>query len=109
LTAPGGNVGARVAPSFPTNEHGQSYGSALYVNSPADEPDLIRAAATNGREGYVKKVELDEASGANVANPEEAVAYQKRMDEAAARGETFHVNVYESDGVTVIGEFLIQP
>lgn len=94
------------APDYPENDSGLSFGSAAEAPSPDQEPDLISAVATNGREGYVLKSELDDANGSAVAaefsTPEEALAWQ-----AAQSGEDRTVPVYAEDGVTVIGEFVI--
>lgn len=44
---------------YSLNDAGETYGSALYAASSADEPDLIQAYGVDGTEGYVKKVDLD--------------------------------------------------
>jgi hypothetical protein len=82
------------------NARGETYG----VAGDGSEPDLISAIATNGREGYVRRSELDAAAGANASTPAEALAWQD-----AHAGETFHIPVYESDGETVIGSFQVGP
>lgn len=93
-------------PTYAVNQDGLTYGSARQANSPGTEPDLIQAVATNGAEGYVLKSDLDEANGTTAAesftSPEEALAWQ--VNEGAADRS---IPVYRSDGVTVIGEFLI--
>ena len=43
---------------WPTNEQGQTYGSAGLAKSPDDEPDLI-AVASDGKKGYCYKADLD--------------------------------------------------
>lgn len=94
------------APTYPVNPSGQSFGSAANANSPENEPDLIAVIATSGRSGYVLKSELDEANGTTAANsftsPQDAVTWQ----ETAGKYDRA-ISVYESDGKTVIGEFLI--
>ncbi len=80
------------------NARGETYG----VVGDGSEPDLIAAIATNGRWGYVRRSELDEAAGANPSTPAEALAWQD-----AHAGETFFIPVYESDGETVIGSFRV--
>jgi hypothetical protein len=94
------------APSYDLNDSGQSYGSAAQATSPANEPDLIAAQTTDGKEGYVRKSDLDRASGATAAKsfktPAEALAWQ------AAEGRIDHpIPVYEKDGKTVIGMFVV--
>lgn len=91
--------------SFPVNAAGQTYGRSGGALDPTQEPDLILAEATNGKVGYVEKEALDEATGANVASPEEAIVWQEQQ---AARGPV-EIPVYESDGRTVVGAFQIQP
>ncbi|MDR1392912.1 MAG: hypothetical protein LBJ62_02940 [Bifidobacteriaceae bacterium] len=66
--------------TFPTNANGQSYGSAMYVDSPDEEPELIFAVATNGIEGYIYKTDLD----VKAANPSEAAAMQQTRRLGAA-------------------------
>jgi len=86
-----------------------TYGSVATANDPADEPELILATATNGRKGYVKKADLADVTGENVANPGEAVAFQERMDKAAANGEVFYIPVYDVNGKAVVGQFVVSP
>lgn len=84
------------------NEHGQTYG----VMNERGTPDLVAVIATNGREGYVLGTELDGATGVTAArdftSPEDALAWQEER-----KGKVFILPVYESDGVTEIGEFVI--
>ena len=92
-------------PNYPVNAVGQSYGQIEIDVLPEFEPDLILATATNGREGYIETAELDAITGANVSSPEEAVAWQLEQDAASPKPTT--INVYESDGSTVVGSFLV--
>lgn len=87
--------------NWPANARGQSYGSALFADSPDDEPDLIMATATNGKDGYVLKTDLD---GPTPGTPEEALSRQ-----AERAGKVRVIPVYGVDGVTIIGEFVIDP
>ena len=87
------------AQPFGTNSAGETFGSALGSKSIASEPDLIAARATNGKDGYVKKADLEQ--GSNFKSPAAAIAWSK----AHANGYTIHV--YASDGVTVIGQFQV--
>lgn len=88
-----------VAPVFPVNKNGQTYGSDADCNSPDTEPDLIRAIGVDGTEGYVLYKDLikDQSN-----TPEDTVAYTK---EHAGKYEL--VPLYASDGITVIGQFEI--
>jgi hypothetical protein len=85
-----------------TNEQGQSYG----VENSKGSPDLVAVIATNGKTGYAFRTDLDDADGTNAAetfkSPEDAIAWQK-----ARQGMTFRVPVYESDGTTLVGEFVV--
>jgi hypothetical protein len=81
-----------------TNANGDTYGVA---KDDGGEPDLIATYATNGRSGYAYADELD---GYQPTSPADALRWQEEHgDESRA------VTVYESDGETVIGEFVIQP
>ncbi len=86
-----------------TNGSGQTYGA----ENPDGIPDLIAVVATNGREGYVHRAELEEANGTAAAreftSPEDAIKWQEER-----AGKTFTVPVYEADGTTQIGEFVIE-
>jgi hypothetical protein len=85
------------------NSAGQTYG----VQNDAGTPDLIAVVATNGREGYVHRDELEEADGTAAAreftSPEQALQWQEER-----AGKTFSVPVYEADGTTLIGEFVLK-
>lgn len=85
------------------NNNGQSYG----VENSRGAPDLVAVTATNGLTGYVLRDDLEEADGTaaarNFKSPADALAWQ---DENA--GVVHRIPVYEPDGSTVIGEFLIQ-
>ena len=99
-----GEPGARVdqdrgTTDWPRNESGLTYGSAAEAQSPDDEPDLILAYATNGELGYVKRTDLVPPSP---SSPEEALARQEAMGDG-----TEEIPVYEVDGVTQIGVFII--
>jgi hypothetical protein len=84
------------------NEAGQTYGPAGGSGSPEDEPDLIAARATNGKKGYILKTDqflIDMTGGTTQAELDEYINVTGRADRL--------IPVYESDGKTVIGEFLI--
>lgn len=97
-------VTARYAASSETawkvNNKGDTYG----VSNSHGDPDLIAALATNGRQGYVYRTDLDYAGGPPPTSPAEAAARTK-----ANQGKTFTVPVYASDGTTQIGLFLVGP
>lgn len=77
-----------------TNEHGQTYGTL--PDGPNDPtPDLVRVVATNGQTGYCR--DKDTLGPC----PRDAEANTK----ACLRGYT--IPVYESDGTTQIGEFVV--
>ena len=91
-------------PIFETNASGQTYGSLTEVDGRIVEPDLVRAEATNGVIGYISNDELKKAQGhpSNFRSPEEALKWQE------ARGaSSTTVAVYESDGTTKVGQFVI--
>lgn len=72
--------------NFPRNSRGQTYGSMVKSDELGETPDLVEALATNGKVGYVRLDEL------------EAPSSESRQ----AR----YLPVYESDGVTVIGQYV---
>jgi len=47
------------ATAWPTNANGQTYGSKHFAKTPEDESDLIAVVATNGKEGYCLKTDLE--------------------------------------------------
>lgn len=93
-------------PTYKSNAAGETYGSALNAISPATEPDLIQAVASNGKVGYVRKSELDRADGSTAAQsfktPADALAWQQSV----GLGDQT-VNVYAEDGTTVLGAFAV--
>lgn len=91
-------------PTYALNEQELTVGTLAGTISPGTEPDLILAVATNGREGYVYKRDLDAADGTTAMkefkSPEDALAWQKE------RGtKTIVIPVYLEDGKTVVGQF----
>jgi hypothetical protein len=104
-------AGSQPGPVWPTNAAGETYGSALpavRLGLPRSEfPDLISAGLRDGKRGYVRRTELDVASGMPgivAQTPGEKAAAQAQ---AQAAGERTLVPVYEQDGVTVIGTFVV--
>ena len=86
----------RETTDWAVNENGDTYG----VINENGEPDLIAVSATNGRDGYAYAADLN---GPMPSSPEEATTWNE------THGGTRAVPVYESDGETVIGEFVIGP
>ena len=76
------------------NAHGQTYG----VQNQHGVPDLIAAIATNGRAGYVYSAELQHAEG-TPTTPAQAIAGNNRRPST--------ITVYQSDGHTPIGTFIV--
>ncbi|MGN6426293.1 MAG: hypothetical protein ACTHMF_05695 [Leifsonia sp.] len=84
------------------NESGQSYGA---IND-RGAPDLVAVTATNGRDGYVRRTDLEDADGATAArsftSPADALRWQEEN-----RGVVHRIPVFEADGTTRVGEFTI--
>ena len=80
---------------YEINSNGQTYGigDAEYVE---DLPDLMSAMGDNGKLGYIYTSELLKTPSC----PEEAVAYQKALENGEYTPRV--LNVYASDGKTVI-------
>jgi hypothetical protein len=87
----------QITTAWKVNANGQTYG----VANSHGAPDLIAAIATNGRQGYIKKIQLDAAGCSNVTSPAEAIKCQQ-----AHSGTTSDIPVYNSDGKTQIGQFV---
>jgi len=81
-----------------TNAEGNTYG---VMKPDGSQPDLVATYATNGRSGYVYADELD---GYQATSPADALRWQEEHGD-----EKRSVTVYESDGQTVVGEFIIEP
>lgn len=88
--------------AWPVNAFGESYGNALYATSPQDEPDLLTATSTEGARGYVRRTELEAADG---TAPLRQGAVPGALPSRDAADRT--VAVYQLDGRTEIGRFLI--
>ncbi|UOR01631.1 hypothetical protein MUN77_16180 [Leucobacter allii] len=73
-------------------------GVTFGLHNERGDPELVAALATNGRPGYVY---AEDVQGETPASPEEAA-------ELTGKGlEDRVIPVYEADGITVIGEFVI--
>ena len=84
---------------FKTNQNGQTYGS-LSGHTSEDSPNLIWARGIDGTSGYVKSSDL---FGPTPSSPEEALKLQE-LEEAKG---LYTIPLYDSDGETVIGEFMM--
>ena len=90
--------------SFPRNKAGLTYGSSSDTEY-GDEPDLIAVEATNGKMGYILKVDLQELDRSGVQNLDEAIRSSTSYNEKASKAfiETlaqeigFDVNVISSN------------
>lgn len=80
------------------NAQGETFG--VSGSAEAGEPDLVAVEATNGKTGYAKASDLE--GGPMPTSPEDALARQEANKEGNVT-----IPVYESDGITVIGEFTI--
>lgn len=80
------------------NANGDTFGAS----NDRGDPDLTAVIATNGRRGYVYDDQLEHATGGDVKTLEEARQWQ-----AQHGGEEVTLPVYESDGVTVVGDFVV--
>ncbi|WP_440710363.1 hypothetical protein [Herbiconiux sp. YIM B11900] len=88
------------------NAAGETYG---IMNKPgAGEPDLIAASgsASNGERGYIRRTELEAADG-TAAMQEFSTAEDVKTWQDENAGVDRTIPLYESDGVTQIGRFLI--
>ena len=108
-TSPGGVPAPTIAPDYPRNAAGLTYGSLELAGTPDQAPDLILVQDTAGEQGYVRRTELDAATGADLANPAAASTWQKQQDRLSQAGGYTTVTVYDSDGVTSIGSFIVWP
>ena len=88
---------------FGVNARGQTFG---VTGSDRGEPDLISVVATNGVQGYVLRIDLERVNGATApegfTSPEDALTWQEANTNNAPP-----LTVYESDGITIVGDFQI--
>ena len=80
------------------NAKGETFG----VETVNGSPDLLAVIATNGKTGYAYVAGMNSAWGPQPTSPEHALQMQEER-----AGQTVSVPVYESDGETVIGEFVM--
>lgn len=82
-----------------TNAKGETFG----VERDGKSPDLIAVYTTDGKQGYAYTKNLD-GRWPVPTSPADALAQQE-----ANEGNTLSVPVYQSDGETLIGEFISGP
>jgi len=94
---------------YSVNENGQTYGLDWAADDYEEHaPDLIAAEGINGRRGYVKRIDLEEAEGDNLVNsPKEAVEYMKRQEQRKGKNYFIVVPVFEKDGTTEVDQFWV--
>jgi hypothetical protein len=85
------------------NEAGETFG--VYKEG-AGDADLMAARATNGERGYIRKTEAEFVDGTAAMDGFTSLDDALKWQEATA-GKKYSIPVYESDGKTVIGEFVI--
>lgn len=85
----------KAADHYGVNAKGETYGSGAWAADGTDLPDLLLVEMENGETGYIYSSELDPGSP---ESPELAEQWEKEHS-------GYVINVYESDGETVIGEF----
>lgn len=89
----------RVTTPWGINASGKSYG----VPNQNGTPDLIAVVVDQGKsQGYVKAAELNCAAGGEVESPAQALDWDQ-----ASQNRNISILVYESDGTTVIGTFVV--
>ena len=89
----------RVTTPWAINSHGETYGAPNQNGT----PDLIAVTINHGAtQGYVKASNLSCASGGDVTSISQALAWDK-----ASANRNVTIPVFESDGTTVIGTFVL--
>lgn len=82
-----------------TNANGQTFGATNQNGT----PDLVAVVIDHGTtDGYVKASDLSCAESGDVKSPAEALTWDKE-----SRIRNISIPVYESDGTTVIGTFIM--
>ena len=90
------SVATKSISAVPTNANGEVYGSELFLEAIGVKADLISAIGENGVAGYVKATDLENLSAKTLAEALQPVRANRAIP------------LYESDGETVIGSFIIQ-
>lgn len=76
------------------NDNGKTYGSEYFLNMQGIEPDLILAEGINGKEGYIKKDDINREA--------------KTLDEAVVYDSSeYQIPVYDVNGTTIIDTFVV--
>jgi hypothetical protein len=89
----------QVATSWGVNASGQTFG----VQNQQGTPDLLAVVINQGAtHGYVESSELNCAAGGDVQTPAEALTWDK-----VSANRSVSIPVYESNGTTVIGTFVV--
>ncbi len=89
----------QIATSWGVNAAGETYG----VRNQQGTPDLVAVVIDEGNvHGYVKASDLNCASGGDVRSPSQALKWDKE-----SKNRNITIPVYESDGTTEIGIFVI--
>lgn len=89
--------------TFKVNKNNETYGTfKVNANGETIEPDLIGVIGVNNVEGYVKKSDLYDEEN-QPKNPEEAIKYLEEGRDKKVR----IINVYKSDGETIIGKYKV--
>jgi len=92
-------VQSSAEPTFPTNANGQTYGSSMGL-PPSESPVLVAVQDTVGQTGYVYARQLYGGWYGQVpTTPQQAVALNSSGPDT--------IPVYESNGTTVIGQFVV--
>ena len=84
-----------------TNARGETFGRGDQGWLPSQQPDLIQAIGVDGTQGYVKQTDL-------LADMPKTLEERVRLAQHPSQ-ESRTIPLYESDGVTVVGEFQITP
>lgn len=95
------SAGELPAPRYAVNAKGLTYGADIDAPNPAQGPALVRVYATNGKIGYVYSKDLNAEPA--FTSPAEAAKWSADMQAAGPRS----IPVYDSEGVTRIGDFKI--
>ncbi len=85
-------------PNYSVSNQGQNYGNGPYPSGFKEESDMVEVVGANGVKGYVKSADLEPS----FSLPEEAIAFQEENKNGRS------IPLYESDGTTVIGEFIVK-
>lgn len=89
----------QVTTPWGVNASGQTYGVANQNGT----PDLVAVVIDHGRtHGYVKASDLNCAASGGPTSPAQALAWDK-----ANQNRNISIPVYDSDGVTIIGTFVL--